>query len=80
MNIVLKKGDKVIIHTHKYAEKYPDRVYTCTTDEEYCEDFKENEVWLKELSNFRDNQYGKPFLTRFLTKVDENYISTWQPN
>ena len=43
----------------------------CSTDEEAVDDSGGNIVFLKELATLRDDQIGRSFLTRYLTKVDE---------
>lgn len=61
---MLKKGDKVIIHTHRHAEVYKDVVFTCGDDEfEYD---GEKIVFLED-----KGEYGKTFLVKFLKKVSE---------
>jgi hypothetical protein len=66
---VLKKGDKVVIHTHKYVELYKDKIFTCSTDEEEYDG--DGIVFLKELATLKDDHIGRAFLTKFLTKVSE---------
>jgi hypothetical protein len=68
---VLKKGDKVAIHTHRYEELYKGKVFTCSTDEEFADSMEESIVFLKELTIYRWDNIGKSFLTRFLKKVDD---------
>lgn len=60
---MLKKGDKVIIHSHRYAELYKGQTFTCGTDEEVYEG--ERIVFLKDLK-----EYGASFLVKFLKKVE----------
>jgi hypothetical protein len=65
---MLKKGDKVIMHTCAEAElpKYKDKVFTCTTDEQklHEEGQNYNVVWLE---GFRGR-----FSVENLMKVEEN--------
>jgi len=60
----LKKGEKVIIHTHRYAELYKGKVFTVMFDEMKWD--SERIVFLKELG-----QYGKSFWRKFCTRVNE---------
>jgi hypothetical protein len=60
---LFKQGDRVVIHTHRYATLYKGKIFTCLANEgKWDED--ENYIILKELG-----QEGKSFFTRYLTKV-----------
>ncbi|WKA53453.1 hypothetical protein [Planococcus shixiaomingii] len=60
---MFEKGDRVIIHTHRYAKVYRGKVFTCLANEGKWDE-EDNYIILKELG-----PYGKSFFTRYLTKV-----------
>jgi hypothetical protein len=60
---MLEKGDRVIIHSHRYAKLYKGKTFTCLANEGKWDE-NENYIILKELG-----LEGKSFFTRYLTKV-----------
>lgn len=61
---MFKKGDKVIIHSHRYAKLYENQVFTCGCDETEYDDRKN--VFLKELG-----EYGASMSIEFLKKIED---------
>lgn len=59
---MLKKGDKVIIHTHRNAKIYKDKIFTVMTDEKEVDG--DRVVFLKELG-----ENGKLFWVEYCSKV-----------
>ncbi|MGI2327140.1 hypothetical protein [Planococcus sp. YIM B11945] len=60
---MFKKGDKVIIHSHRYAKLYKGKEFTCAANEQKWDD-DNNYIILKELGI-----EGKSFFTHYLTRV-----------
>ncbi|NFF66813.1 hypothetical protein FDF69_07865 [Clostridium sporogenes] len=64
---MLKRGDKVVMHTCLEAEAYNGKVWTCGSDE-FKENSNDNCVWLEGFSS--------KFCTEFLQKVNINDFQT----
>lgn len=62
--MVLQKGDKVVIHTHRLATKYEGVVFTCLTNER---------AWGDEMGYviMEGNGIGMSFFTEYLEKVED---------
>jgi len=61
---MLKKGDRVVMHTCGEAEHYDGRIWTCSVDEYSTGEgiYKQNLVFL--------DGFGSSFLTKYLQKVN----------